>query len=467
MYVKKLSLQNYRCFESLELEFKPGINCLIGTNGSGKTAVLDAIADCVIRSLFKTAETEIPLKDRRRYKDGVFGSIEIIEPNPNQWSVVFDLVIDNKIEKGVREILNELFHKWDYLRSVGSRAADLEKIRAPITVDVDSILSRLNANIMAYRPIREEVGKEFLSAFTMRHRRRFEPGALFLYIPVQKTPLQSRTFDFLAIAQNGAKDISNDVFFSGLNGNGDWAILDEWFCFRALKKVLGRKEPLFEIVRSTILENLPGLLEIAYDPDTTTLMAELNVSGRHSWVPLSTLSSGYQRMLSIFGEIAMRCAILNPDLGAEAPKKTPGFVLIDELDLHLHPRWQREIVNGLRTAFPNLQFIFTTHAPLVIQSCDRSELISLSSDIPEDLPGTSPEDILEYVQGIEKPQQSVRRQKMMAAAREFYDLVNRRPPATDAEKAAARHRLDELMEPFSDDPVGTALLETERKAAGL
>ncbi|MDX2102328.1 MAG: AAA family ATPase [Alphaproteobacteria bacterium] len=463
MYVKKLSLQNYRCFESLELEFKPGINCLIGTNGSGKTAVLDAISGCIQKLLFN--EEVLPIMDPddcRRFKTGEFGEIEIVYPKPNILRVL--LTPNEQTNKKLIEF--KYSEKPISIVSIPTEAQQSDK-------DTDFSLSFDSSSIFLVQNdslnndyIRQRT--EILSGFMRTGRSRFyTERILACYVKSRSSGMAATVFDFSYLAHEGMKKSWRDILRTGMECKLNWDGLEAWYCMHAIRKIFGRGDSLFDQITSILVNNVSGLKGIEYDPDTNSLKAHLEIGSQKSWVSLSSLSSGYQRLIGLFGEIAMRCAILNPELGDEATKKTPGFVLIDELDLHLHPRWQREIVNGLRTAFPNLQFIFTTHAPLVIQSCDRSELISLSSDIPEDLPGTSPEDILEYVQGIEKPQQSVRRQKMMAAAREFYDLVNRRPPATDAEKAAARHRLDELMEPFSDDPVGTALLETERKAAGL
>jgi len=70
-------------------------------------------------------------------------------------------------------------------------------------------------------------------------------------------------------------------------------------------------------------------------------------------------------MLGMVADIAYRSAVLNPQLGSEAAQKTPGIVLIDEIDLHLHPKWQRRVVEDLRATFPALQFVATTHSPFI------------------------------------------------------------------------------------------------------
>ena len=78
-------------------------------------------------------------------------------------------------------------------------------------------------------------------------------------------------------------------------------------------------------------------------------------------------------------DIAYRMAVLNPDL-LENIYTTPGVVLIDELDMHLHPKWQWRIVNALKTTFPNVQFIAATHSSIIISSCQHDNLITINKD---------------------------------------------------------------------------------------
>jgi predicted ATP-binding protein involved in virulence len=105
-------------------------------------------------------------------------------------------------------------------------------------------------------------------------------------------------------------------------------------------------------------------------------------------------------------DIAIRCATLNPQLGENAARETPGVVLIDEVDLHLHPRWQRRVVDDLLRSFPKIQFFGTTHSPFIIQSLRPIEgVLLLNLDNPQagDFTNKSVEDITEEVQGVELP----------------------------------------------------------------
>ena len=122
--------------------------------------------------------------------------------------------------------------------------------------------------------------------------------------------------------------------------------------------------------------------------------------------PFWMLSDGQRGMAALVADIAMRCTLLNPHLNGDACRETPGVVLIDELDLHLHPRWQRRVVEDLRRTFPAIQFIATSHSPFIIQSmADRGSVISLDAEDGEPSPvaQNSIEDVAEDLMHVEQP----------------------------------------------------------------
>lgn len=175
---------------------------------------------------------------------------------------------------------------------------------------------------------------------------------------------------------------------------------------------------------------------------------------------ISQLSDGERSFLAILGDMVRRLALANPDL--DDPLQGYGIVLIDELELHLHPTWQRRIVANLRDTFPNIQFIGTTHSPFVIQALRPGELINLDPEEFGEYSDKSIEDIAEHVMGIELPQKSDRYLRMISAAEEYFFLLQRGDSLPDdIERAASR--LSELSTPFSDDPAFHALLKLERE----
>lgn len=90
---------------------------------------------------------------------------------------------------------------------------------------------------------------------------------------------------------------------------------------------------------------------------------------------IDQLSGEYKAVLSVIADIAKRLSIANPD--SLNPLEEEAVILIDELDLHLHPKWQKEIVADLKRTFPNSQFIVSTHSPFIVQSLDADELFDI------------------------------------------------------------------------------------------
>ena len=109
---------------------------------------------------------------------------------------------------------------------------------------------------------------------------------------------------------------------------------------------------------------------------------EMMFHGNDMIVPISCMSAGYQSLIWMAFDIASRMAMLNSFL-MDRITDTPGVVLIDELDMHLHPKWQWQVIDALRSTFPNLQFIATTHAPILFSSARDVWLIDIDNDTTE------------------------------------------------------------------------------------
>ena len=133
----------------------------------------------------------------------------------------------------------------------------------------------------------------------------------------------------------------------------------------------------FRIVRNAITACVEGATSCYYDGRYKDLVVLLKKQGPHLF---RNLSDGQRIVLTLVGDMARRAAILNPHLGDAALRNTPGVVTIDELDLHLHPNWQRRIIHDLKTTFPSLQFIATTHSPQLIGEAQPEEIRMLDDD---------------------------------------------------------------------------------------
>lgn len=195
---------------------------------------------------------------------------------------------------------------------------------------------------------------------------------------------------------------------------------------------------------------------------------ELHVVFESMNLQVEELSDGERSLVVLGFDIARRLAQLNPD-DPTPTTNGKGVVLIDELDLHLHPTWQRQIIGSLRGAFPAVQFICTTHSPFLIQALHSGTLIDFNQPTDEERPAEafhqqSIEDIAEEVQGVEMPQKSQRYLDMMAAAEQYYTLL-RKEAANPVDLAKLKVQLDELSVPFSDDPAFQSLLKQQRLLA--
>jgi predicted ATP-binding protein involved in virulence len=118
-------------------------------------------------------------------------------------------------------------------------------------------------------------------------------------------------------------------------------------------------------VMDAVAKVTPGVERAWYDPRERSPVVRFKTGQVAPW---RELSDGFHAYLALVADIARRAVILNEQDGAEAPALLEGVVLIDEIDLHLHPRWQRVVLDGLREAFPRLQFVVTTHSPQVLSS---------------------------------------------------------------------------------------------------
>lgn len=180
-------------------------------------------------------------------------------------------------------------------------------------------------------------------------------------------------------------------------------------------------------------------------------------------VPFTTLSDGYRNVIKIVLDIAARMCMLNPYLKGNALKETPGVVVIDEIDLSLHPTWQRRIIGILKDLFPQIQFICATHSPFIIQSLEDGELHSLDSDLlEEEYSGESIEDIAEDIMGVEMPQYSEKKKRMYEAAEDYFKALDDCRSAEELDEL--RKTMEELEAEYSDNPAYLALIRQQNAA---
>lgn len=178
---------------------------------------------------------------------------------------------------------------------------------------------------------------------------------------------------------------------------------------------------------------------------------------------LSQLSDGEQRLFSLFVDIARKLSVKYGNTLRD--ERHAAVVLIDEIDVHLHPKWQRMIVPALEKLFPNCQFIATTHSPFVVQSVTERNVQHLDREILGEFTDRGIEEIAVKVMGIEDPEVSVRYLEMLEVAREYFALLESveelRPGESRQSRAKLgelRETLDALSQPYADNPAYQAFL---------
>mgnify|MGYP006287554393 FL=1 len=263
----------------------------------------------------------------------------------------------------------------------------------------------------------------------------------------------------------------------------DAHMLLRWFKRMELSALQEERVPThLEAVRRAVREAIPGCVRFHFSAREDLPIVTMEGGGQ---IPFTALSDGLRNMVAMVADIAHRAARLNPHLEADAAIKSPGVILIDEVDLHLHPKWQRQVVADLMEAFPCMQFVATTHSPFIVQSLEPGMLISLDDpeqyDIdspppPEGMAAPPPkgeysdksiEDVTESAMGVDLPQRSERLVKMYEAAKEYYSVLHGAHRVADSDRRAIEARLDELASPYSANIAYHAFLEMERVAAGL
>lgn len=342
MRIKNIDIKNFRCYEAATLNFHPHINIMVGVNGTGKTSVLEAI---------------------RILLGGIYCEIDKVENKITMPTITEDDVrlhnlefqFDSKIE-GSMELDAHLAHNqeatWDrWLEKKGGKT----KFRK--SKDVKALSSRIQEII--------------------RHGEK-EAVPLIAYYSTDRYKKEKRNTGFEADGSrlrgyyNALDTMSNSWFFLNIIRTETYAEIQE-----------GTSSPILKLVYDVIRQCVPNCKELQHNIKQDRLIIKLD-NGEQ--MPYGALSDGVRSVLSLAMELALRCYLLNPYLGENAAKLTSGVVLIDEIDLHLHPEWQLHIVNDLAKVFPRVQFIMSTHAPLVISSIKEGKIFSIADQQVYDFP---------------------------------------------------------------------------------
>jgi hypothetical protein len=423
--LQSIELQNYRRFEQFRCEFDPRFTLLMGENGRGKTSLLRAIflgLGCFLESA-GLAPAAISEGDVRRSL--------AIDPANESWRKA---IYPARVTLGLS--LDQSQIQISASRSATGETVDPWRKVAPGSGMVDG---KVQGWFGQQRP---------------------SPIPLFARLGASLGSAAAKPTAGLLRVFEDRKDVWSKFHEDGVDAHA----LSAWFQYNELRSLQEGQPPLiYRLAKEAVLSGI-------HAGDVKFVVRDNQLMLRHEgqgWRPFDQLSDGQRRLASIFMELAMRAASLNSHLGENCIAETPGLVLIDELDLHLHPRWQREVIGDLLRAFPKMQFVVASHSPFLLQAAfEVGKVVDVSTGEFVEPGDASIEDIAEVVMGIDLPQRSRRFLEMKEKAQDFYDLMEH-PAATPEAVAALKIGLDRAMAPFADDPAAAAWLEHRRAAAGL
>ena len=414
MYFERTEIQNFKGIEKMNLEFSSGVNLLIGNNGVGKTTVLEALA-LSIQTYFSRMN-DIAKKSIK--KDDVHFTSNLVGDASQHRVYSNPTVIKSEINLGGLEYSSEI-----------SREDETNATRTKYT------------------------GKEFAAAG------RDLLNSQEAILPVICYFSTSRVVDTQKVSTNAVgKNKLNDRrcgYIDCLNATLDRKALTDWTFkmamaeykkgtavaeYEAFKKAVGIfMQKMNDLEEIPLVEYTRDFEDITYAEDGKTML-------------VNYLSAGYQSLLWMLMEISFRIALLNPELSDYS--QAEGIVLIDEIDMHLHPRWQWKILDALHSSFPKVQFIAATHSPIVISSFKDAKLLSIGENGVEELSGAyaySIDDVVEYKQGSFGIPQELRRLKQ-----EFEDAFCLR------DRENSQKAVDKMKELF-----GTSNTEVKRAEAKM
>jgi len=366
MKLNRIKLQNFRCFEHLEVEFHPRLTVIVAENGIGKTTLLDAIATGLGRLLTKlpkvtgmaSRETDIRLAhgEVRVPFTSLLFEAEVKEPQSPALAVCWTVQRKRDASAKTTRLMAEQLDPA--MTGIGQKQIDDYAARL---VEADASGKTYDLPVIAYYG----TNRAFPEAVQRRasHKKQFS------------------RFDALSGAlQPDARFKSAFEWFSAME--------DVERRERDKRQDFAYRQPELSAVRHAIVSMLPAGFS---NPRTEIrplrfVIDRLTPDGMTRTLRLSELSDGFRVTLGLVMDLARRMAQANSFLSdggyrINNPLDLPALVLIDEVDLHLHPKWQQTILADLLRTFSGAQFVVTTHSPQVLSTVRRENIRVISLDV--------------------------------------------------------------------------------------
>jgi predicted ATP-binding protein involved in virulence len=345
----RLYLRNFRCFSECMVELHPQLTVLVAENGCGKSAILNAIGIAFGLFIDTVSDTrknaDLAGTDVRLIPEEFFGAMTPTPPTEFHADgfVAGQSVHWSQALKGISPS-----H-----RPTTADAEELRQIAQQIREHVEQTLTDGTGDrpilplVSFYGTDRHWSKLSATNGNRVAEQRR--SGRMSGYSGCLSA--SSSVTDVVAWYENTAKQLRSPEYKTMLRVN--------------LSLLTAVREATRVVLEPT------GWSELDWDFDRNCLVVEHQDKRR---LPLSVLSDGIRNTVALVADIARRCASLNPQLGEDAARQTPGVLLLDEVDMHLHPRWQQQVVELLQKAFPSMQMIISTHSPHVLSTVDMDSI---------------------------------------------------------------------------------------------
>ncbi len=409
MKVKRLKMQAFRGIGDLTLEFDETTpTVLIGINGVGKSSILDCLAillSQLIGRIVPNEDISAPanksiniLGSNINIQGDIYGHVNLYgDRSQSRLFTEQDSKIRDFNEQDIKNYCDETSNEITILLESLSVTWLLKNARKGNHKHRDSYLEEL-LKVVEYIDIQGLENSEINLPLAVYYR--VNRAVIDIYLEIPKDYSFEQT-DAYEQALNGVQ-ISFSTFF-------------QWF--RTLEDLENEKRRDDTTYRNNQLE---AVRQAVYSliPDFYNLRVQrsplrMSVEKQGEELTINQLSDGEKCLLAMVGDLARRLAIANP--GLPEPLQGSGVVLIDEIELHLHPKWQREIISALTRTFPNCQFIVTTHSPQVISHVKPEGIYILEktdegviAKRPESSFGRDSNQILEDLMGVSARPQDIK-----------------------------------------------------------
>ena len=425
MRIDKLIVENFKSFVKEEFNLNPSFTVFIGDNATGKTSVLNALSVSLgsfLLGIEGVASRPInPQEVRVKTING--------QPKPQKPSKI----------RAHWNLTDEDRSVWEYKESeknvVWSRA--IEKIQT---------------NSKYARPV------SILAARLLK-KSRTESGVIFPLLAYYGTGRLWASHEKLSYQkqEEGVKM----AYTNALSAKASPKEFLEWFKTQE-NSITKFQRPLeishFNAMKTAIMSLIPEgrWQEMAFDHKANDLTGRFkNDDGEWETLNFSQLSDGFRCMIAMAGDMIFRGIQLNPHLGELVVHDTPGVVLVDELDMHLHPNWQRRVVADLKRVFPKIQFVATTHSPFVVQSLKGDEVWNLDRTMEGNPSELKIDIVAEEIMGVPSAFSMVNTE-VHHQTRTIMERIQSGEPGEDLDKEIAN----------INDPGLRAFLELQLLAAG-